>query len=213
MISVKTFVFNPFQLNTYLVSDENGAGVIIDAGNYTNAENSELFAFIESAKINIGALLLTHCHIDHILGVKAISEKFNVPVLYHEAGQFLVENAPLFGSHYGFQFGGFSSRIKNVKDSEFYDIDGLKFKVLYTPGHVDGSVCFHFEQYGKLFSGDVLFRKGIGRTDLPTGDYDILENSIRKKLYVLDSSTEVYPGHGPSTTIGFERNHNPFFQG
>ncbi len=213
MIKVKTFVFNPFQLNTYLVYNESGNGVVVDAGNYSNADDAELFAYIHSNGINIKALLLTHCHIDHILGVKSISDRFKVPTYYHHAGEFLIEGAPLFGDNYGFKFAGFTNNRVHVEDGESFEIDDLCFNAFYTPGHVDGSICYYFQSEGMLFSGDVLFRKGIGRTDLPTGDYNILEKSIRTKIYVLEDETTVFPGHGPSTTIGYEKRYNPFFQG
>lgn len=211
MLKIKTFQFNPFALNTYVVFDSTNQGIIIDAGNNNSVENSILLDFIKENQLNIQGLYLTHAHIDHILGSKFLSDYFKLGVHYHEAGNFLFKDAKSYAASLGFNYDGAPEKLISIDETGEINFGETKGVVLYTPGHVDGSVCFYFVKEAKIFVGDVLFRQGIGRTDLPTGDYDLLEKSIRKKLYILPDITEVFPGHGPSTTIGFEKKYNPFF--
>lgn len=212
MIEVKTFPFNPFAMNTYVVFDETGDGIIIDAGNSHNGEHQILLDFLKQNKINIKGLYLTHSHIDHILGIKFLSDYFKMGVHYHPAGDFLFAQANDYAESLGFSFEGMPSELIPIDENHIIKFGDSIGKVLYTPGHVDGSVCYYFEQDSKVFVGDVLFRQGIGRTDLPTGDYELLEKSIKQKLYKLPNEVTAFPGHGPTTTIGFEKKNNPFFQ-
>lgn len=213
MIKTKTFAFNPFAMNTYVLWDDNGQGLIIDAGNNTDVEHQILIDFISQNRINIIGLYLTHAHIDHILGAKFLSDYFNLPIKMHSAGAFLLNQADSYASTLGFHFPGLPSKIEFIDENYVVDLGGEYIKLLYTPGHVDGSLCYYLPDSQMVFVGDVLFRLGVGRTDLPTGDYALLEQSIRQKLYSLPNETKVFSGHGPTTSIGFEKKNNPFFQG
>lgn len=212
MLELKIFTFNPFGLNTYVLSNTEHQGIIIDAGNNDNAEHQILLDYIDQKKLQISGIYLTHAHIDHILGARFLSKHFQLGVHYHEAGRFLLDVAESSALSLGFPFSGLPDHFLSLDEGDTIDLGEDSASVLYTPGHVDGSLCFYFEKAKMLFVGDVLFRQGIGRTDLPTGNYDLLERSIREKLYTLPDETQVFPGHGPSTSIGFEKRNNPFFQ-
>jgi glyoxylase-like metal-dependent hydrolase (beta-lactamase superfamily II) len=212
MIKIKAFPFNPFAMNTYVVYDETGEGIIIDAGNYTNDETAVLLNFTTGMNISIKGVWLTHAHIDHIIGAKEISGKYGIPVFAHKDGMFLFDEAESYALSLGIAFKGIPDDIQDIDITKPVTFGNSRAIPLLTPGHVNGSICYYFQNDKVLFSGDVLFRNGIGRTDLPTGDYTTLEMSIRNKLYTLPDDVTVYPGHGPKTSIGFEKSNNPFFQ-
>ncbi len=212
MIQIKTFPFNPFAVNTYVLYDESGEGIIIDAGNYSEAEREELLNFVHKNSIEIKALYLTHAHIDHITGAAFLSEHFALPFRCHKAGEFLFSTALSYALSLGLQVKKVPHELEFIENEASIEFGNSKGIALYTPGHVDGSLCYYFEKEKLVFTGDVLFRTGIGRTDLPTGDYGLLEKSIRDVLYKLPDEVKVYPGHGPQTSIGFEKRNNPFFQ-
>ncbi len=210
MLHIKSFTFNPFEENTYLLFDETAECLIIDPGCYMQDEKDELVNFIEDKKLNPVLLLNTHCHVDHIFGNKFLFDKYGLLPQCHQAELRLMEAA----SEYSKQWGVFLE--PSPKPKVFLDENNeIKFgnqtlKILFTPGHSPGSICFYHAEEKKIISGDVLFQRSIGRTDLPMGDYDTLIESIRTKLYTLPNDVQVFPGHGPATTIGFEKMYNPF---
>lgn len=210
MIKIRPFVFNAFQVNTYLLYDHTGECVIVDAGMQDHSEENEITGFIEAGGLKPVLLLNTHTHIDHILGNAFLAGKYNLPLVAHRDSEKIMTNAPA----YAMTFGIAMNRVKNI-DRYIDDGDLIRFgdsvlETFYTPGHADGSVCFYAANEGFVITGDVLFNQSIGRTDLPTGDYDLLQKSIWEKLFTLADETVVYPGHGPETTIGFEKVNNPF---
>ena len=186
MLKIKTFSFNPFAVNTYVLWDESGDGIIIDAGNYTNEENRILLDFLDENQIKITGIYLTHNHIDHIMGIKFLADSLKLPVNTHSGGDFLFEVAAVSAASYGMDFAGIPEEIIHIEERDDFKFGVTEFRTFYTPGHVDGSLCYFFPDYKKIVVGDVLFSGSIGRTDLPTGDFDILEKSIRNKLYTLD---------------------------
>ncbi len=210
MIRVHTFVFNAFQVNTYLLINENNEGLLIDAANYSEEEDEILSHYIKTNNITLTHHLLTHAHVDHILGAKFIEERYAVKPSTHKDSMFFWDSAEEFGSVFGL------SIVKPSRPDEFFnDGDEILFgssviKILHTPGHANGSLCYYLPEEKKLFSGDVLFAESIGRTDLPTGDMPLLLSSIREKLFTLPDDTKVFPGHGEATTIGKEKRDNPF---
>jgi len=213
MLKIKTFTFNPYQENTYLLYNEFGNAIIIDPGMYGDQEELELLAFIESNNLKPKFLLNTHCHIDHVLGNSFVNEKFGLLPQFHEGELpilIAVQNyAPQMGFRY--EISPIGETFLNEGDSISLDNDELK--IILAPGHSPAHVCFHSFAQKFLIGGDVLFRNSIGRTDLPGGNHQQLLDSIKEKLYSLPDDTIVYPGHGPSTTIGFEKNSNPFIRG
>ncbi|HEY4789315.1 MAG TPA: MBL fold metallo-hydrolase [Bacteroidales bacterium] len=210
MIKIKIFVFNAFQVNTYILSDETGECIIVDAACYSNSEKNTLDQYISSQNLKPVKLVNTHCHVDHVLGMKYISDKYKINIEVHEADISLLTNAQKHGIVFGFNVEEppVVSGYLNEKSDITFGCSVLK--VLHVPGHSPGSVAFYNPDQKFVITGDVLFNGSIGRTDLPGGDYDQIMQSIYKKLMILPDETEVYPGHGPATTIHQEALNNPF---
>ncbi|MEI7595998.1 MAG: MBL fold metallo-hydrolase [Bacteroidota bacterium] len=211
MITLKTLIFNAFQVNNYLLFDETNECVIIDAANSDANEDAKLFRYIEENHLKPVCLLSTHAHVDHILGNKSIIEKYNIPYKIHLAGKSFLYSAVEHGEMFGFKVKPSPMPTDYIEDNDIIKFGNSEIKALYTPGHAEGSLCFYSEQEGFLISGDVLFHGSIGRTDLPTGDFDTLIKSIKEKILSLPNDTIVYPGHGPETTVAYEKENNPFF--
>lgn len=209
-MQLKTFIFNPFQVNTYLLWNNSGNAVIIDPANHNEEENNIIKKFCLANNIKISAIILTHAHIDHILGCNFIKNHFGAEIYLHKESNQFLQTAPSYAEMFGLTVDDLPKADKYLADNDEFEIEDIKFKVIYTPGHADGSICLYNSQQNMLFSGDVLFMQSIGRTDLPTGNHELLINNIKTKLLCLSPETEVFPGHGPSTTIIDEIRHNPF---
>ncbi len=210
MITIKRFPFNPFQINTYVLSDESGECVIIDPGMQGDAEEEAIANYISRNNLIPVMLLLTHAHIDHILGNSFITDKYNIKLTAHKDCVPFLDGAEQYASTFGLKL----EKVKTI-DNYIDEDTPIKFgdselKVLFTPGHADGSLCFYSPKDSFVITGDVLFNQSIGRTDLKTGNYDLLQKNIWEKLFTLPDDTVVYPGHGPETSIGFEKVNNPF---
>lgn len=210
MISVKQFAFNPFQENTYILSDETGECVIIDPGMSNPKEEEALTSWINNQKLKPVMLLNTHAHVDHILGNEFIHKTYQLPLQAHAEAAVILEHATTHAAALGLVLENVKSIDKFLKEGDQLSFGHSTLQVLFTPGHAAGSVCFYAPDSNFVITGDVLFYQSIGRTDLPTGDYDVLQESIWKKLFTLPETTLVYPGHGPHTTIGAEKSDNPF---
>ena len=210
MITITSFTFGPLAENTYLLHNENGELVIIDPGCYTAAERKVVSDFIADNKLSPKLLLNTHCHLDHVFGNKFIAGNWNLSPCLHAAEQPVLENAPLSGLQWGLPFDGYTGPLHFLREGDIVSLGEDTLKVIFAPGHSPGHCCFYCSGQQFLIGGDVLFRMGIGRTDLPGGDFDVLLNSIRRQLFTLPPETIVYPGHGEPTTIAFEMKHNPF---
>lgn len=209
MISIASFTFNAFQENTYVISS-GGEAVIIDPGCSNSSENNELDQYIKENNLKSVLLLNTHCHIDHVLGNDWVKNKYHLPLLIHTQEKPVLESVKVYASNYGYPTYQEATPDRFLKTGETISFGNTSCKILFLPGHSPGHVGFYFEEERKLFSGDVLFRESIGRTDLPGGDHDILIQSIQNELFALPEDIEVFPGHGPSTTIGYEKLNNPF---
>jgi len=210
MITIKRFTFNPFQENTYVLSDESKECIIIDAGMDGYREENELLTYISTNGLKPVLQVNTHCHIDHILGNSFVAKTFLVDLAAHKDGAVFIERAAGQAEMFGINLGETKSIDKFINEKTILSFGNSLLKVLLTPGHADGSLCFYSVKDKLVISGDVLFNQSIGRTDLPTGNYEVLQKSIWEKLFTLPDDTVVYPGHGPETTIGFEKLHNPF---
>ncbi len=210
MITLKKFEFNPFQVNTYVLSDETGECIIIDPGMQGYFEETEIAEYIKNHNLKPVMLLLTHAHIDHIVGNSFISDKYNLPVTAHKDCVPFLTNATDYASSFGLAMDKVVSIDNYIDESNPVKFGNSELKVLSTPGHANGSLCFYSPKDDFVITGDVLFNQSIGRTDLQTGDYDLLQNSIWEKLFTLPDETVVHPGHGPDTSIGFEKVNNPF---
>jgi hydroxyacylglutathione hydrolase len=210
MIKVKVFVFNPFQENTYLLFDETKEAVIIDPGCFSAAEENILVQFIDENGLKPVHLLNTHCHIDHILGNRFVSEKYTLKAQAHQSDEFLAKNARSHGNAFGIQINHETIIEQFIDEKDKIKFGNSVLEIVHIPGHSPGGIVFYNQVEAIMIAGDVLFNDSIGRSDLPGGDYNLLINSIKTKLFPLGDKMLVYPGHGPSTTIGKERISNPF---
>ncbi|MEQ8324795.1 MAG: MBL fold metallo-hydrolase [Vicingaceae bacterium] len=212
MTQIKKFTFNPFQENTYLLYDKSMECVVIDPGNSNAQENIEIAEFIESESLELKLVLNTHCHIDHVLGNAYFHEKYGLKPWIHEKDLVVLHALTQYGEMFGVPVNdspepqGFLNEGKSVR------FGNTELEVMHIPGHAPGHVVFINRNDNTVIGGDVLFYGSIGRTDLPYGDHETLIQSIKKKLFALSDDFEVHPGHGPKTTIGFERKNNPFLQ-
>lgn len=212
MIQLKKMVFNSFQVNTYLLFDETGECLIIDPANHDDTENKALTAQIREHNLKPVRILNTHCHIDHILGVHILMAEYDIPFNAHKEEEDILKNAPLMGDLFGFRVEPFEGLDGHIDPGEIIRFGNSELTALHVPGHSRGSLAFYAEQDAFAITGDALFAAGIGRTDLPGGDYDTLIESIGKNLFTLPHETTIWPGHGESSTIGKEIRQNPFFQ-
>lgn len=212
MLHIKSFAFNPFSENTYIVFNENKNAFIIDPGDFSEVENNILNQFIIDNELKVQNILLTHAHIDHVLGLQKAFDKYKVPILMHELEKEILDRNPMDANRFGFFFKPFEGEISYLNENEIISVDEDEFKILHVPGHSPGHIAFYSEAQKFIISGDVLFEGSIGRTDLYKGDAQELLKSIREKLFVLDDETKVYNGHGNPTTVGFEKSYNPFFK-
>jgi len=210
MIQVKKFSFNPFQVNTYVLSDESKECVIIDPGCSDEVESLQLMDYIKEEGLKPVRVLLTHTHIDHVMGCNMVEELTGLGPELHEAGMVFLDHSTQTAETYGFSLDKNPVPKAFIQEGEDIVFGNSKLEVLYTPGHANGSVCFLSREDGFVIVGDVLFHMSIGRTDFPTGDYDLLRKNIFEKLFVLPDETIVYSGHGPETSTGFEKANNPF---
>lgn len=212
MLQVKLFEFSPIQENTYVLYNEFNECVIIDPGCYFDEEKDRLVAFIEKMKLKPVLLLNTHCHLDHVFGNKFIAEKFNLTLQIHAKEKAVLDFAPASGLMYNMPFDNYVGEFIYLEEGKEISLGEDRLKILLTPGHSPGSLSFYNEKDGFVISGDALFYRSIGRTDLPGGNHEQLLKSIRDHLFTLPDETKVYSGHGPSTTIGEEKKQNPFLQ-
>jgi hydroxyacylglutathione hydrolase len=210
-MTIKTFTFNPFQENTYLVYDESGEALIIDAGCVFDAERQELKKFITDNNLTLKRIINTHLHLDHQFGNKFLFDTYDIKPEGGEEDEIQLVNVGAKARSFGFQFDEEAQQLGGyIIEKQEINVGNFSFIALHVPGHSAGSMAFYSEKESVLFSGDVLFKGSIGRSDLPGGDYATLITSITKKLLPLPDSTVVYSGHGPSTTIGYEKMYNPF---
>lgn len=210
MIKVEKFVVNPLGENSFIISDETGECIFIDPGFYYEEEFQEITDYIRNNKLKPVKITNTHCHFDHILGVEFVRKEFNIPFYAHEADEFWVERVVDQGQMFGFEINPVSPIDQFLKENEFVEFGNTKLKIIHVPGHSPGHVAFYNEPEPVLIAGDVLFYGSIGRTDLPGGNYETLISGIKNKLFPLPDNTKVYCGHGPETTLGFEKSTNPF---
>ncbi|WP_187261187.1 MBL fold metallo-hydrolase [Pontibacter beigongshangensis] len=209
-MKVTCLTFNPFQENTYLLHDDTKECIVIDPGCYEKQEQQELKQYIAEHGLKVVRLLNTHCHIDHVLGNKFVADTYGVELEIHETDLQTLRSVPVYAPSYGFPMYAEQAPGAFLKEGEPVTFGNTELQVFFTPGHAPGHVVFYSEKDKACIGGDVLFRSSIGRTDLPGGDFDTLIRSIHTKMFTLPDDVTVYPGHGPETTIGFEKKHNPF---
>ncbi len=210
MITVKTFVFNSFQENTYLLSNETKSCIIVDPGMNTSHEQTSLTEYIEQNQLKPVAMINTHCHVDHVLGCNFVKSTFEIPFIIHSDETHVLKNAVRFGEVFGLEVEAPPTPDSYLEQGDIYNLGNSIIQILHVPGHSPGSIALYIASDNLVITGDVLFKGSIGRTDLPGGDYQTLIDHIKSKLLVLPRETIAFPGHGPETTIGDEYDTNPF---
>jgi hydroxyacylglutathione hydrolase len=213
MSRIQSFTFNPFQENTYIIFDESKECIIIDPGCFEDFERKYLVEFIENNKLTPVMLINTHCHIDHILGNKFVSEKYNLPVTGHREDIYNLESLEMAGKKYGVPVEPSPAMTMFLEEGDGVKFGNTIFSILHTPGHSLGSITLYNSTESFAIVGDVIFRESIGRADLPGGDFAVLEKTIKDKIYALPDDTQLYSGHGPKTNVGYEKRNNPFVKG
>lgn len=210
MIHIETLTFNPLQENTYVVYDDAGDCLIVDPGCYEPYEQKELTDLILKKNLTVRLLVNTHGHIDHVLGNYFVKETYKVPFEIFQLDLPTLQAVGAYAPNYGFFKYTPATPDRLLKEGDTVVVGSMKFDVLFVPGHAPGHIAFINTDEKICLSGDVLFRSSIGRADLPGGNYDTLIRSIQTKLFLLPDDVVVYPGHGPTTTIQFEKKHNPY---
>lgn len=210
MLQIKNFVFNFICVNTYLLYDATKEAIIIDPGNVAPEENQQLVDFVEKEKLNVKYIVNTHPHIDHVLGNDFCRTHFGAKLLMHKAGLPIYDNSFAYCIAFGIDHDKFPPADEFIAENDVIAFGKQQLAVIYTPGHADGSICLVHPTENLIFVGDVLFEGSIGRTDLPTGNSDVLISNISNKILTLPDDMVVYCGHGNSTTIGKEKQENPY---
>ncbi|MHA7130768.1 MBL fold metallo-hydrolase [Algoriphagus namhaensis] len=210
MLKIKSFTFNPFQENTFILYDETKSGVLIDPGCADLAERRELEEFVLDEGIQLTQLLNTHCHVDHVLGNAWAKRRYGLPLSIHQNEIPVLKSVEVYAPQYGFASYESTEADHFLVENQTLAIGKENIEVLFVPGHAPGHVVFYHKESKQCICGDTLFRGSIGRTDLPGGDHHLLLQKIREVLFALPDETILYPGHGPATTVGFEKQNNPF---
>lgn len=211
MADVVKLTFNPFQENTYIVYDETKECIIFDPGCYHAHEKEELINTLQRLQLQPVRLINTHCHVDHVFGNLFISETYGLGLECHRGEVPVLEMVEQVCMMYQIPYPEKSPMPSTfIEAGDVIQFGNTSLEVRFTPGHSPASICFYNPIDQFVIAGDVLFKESVGRADLPGGDMDTLLNSIRTQLYTLDDAVIVYPGHGPHTTIGYEKRHNPF---
>lgn len=213
MSRIARFTFNPFQENTYVVFDDTKECVIFDPGCSNELEQKKLTDFIEKEGLTPVKLINTHGHIDHMMGNAFIKSRYNIPFYMHQDDLPVLRAAPQQAAMFGVKVEASPEPDHLLNEGDTLEFGNTTFDIYFTPGHSPGSISFYSEKDAYIIAGDVLFQGSIGRTDLPGGNFDTLEDSIQQKLYKLPDDTVVHSGHGPETTIGQEKKSNPFVRG
>jgi hydroxyacylglutathione hydrolase len=210
MLTIKSFTFNPVQENTYILYNDKKECCIIDPGCYFPEERDTLTLYIEEKGLKPVLLLNTHCHLDHVFGNKFVAQKWGLALHIHEKEKPVLDRAEESGIAWQMPFENYTGKLVFIREGSVIRIGEEELEIRFTPGHSPGSVSFYHEPGKFVIGGDVLFNGSVGRTDLPGGNFETLFQSIQTQLFTLPDETKVYSGHGPVTTIGFEKMNNPF---
>ena len=211
MLQIKIFPVNPLGANCYVCWEDAGkACIVADPGFYRPDEEEMVFSFLRDNGLTPDAVLLTHGHFDHAWGAAAVARRSGCPVYLSAADDPVLKGSSAMLERLQLEKAVEPFEHQDVADGQVLHLGGVDWKVITTPGHSEGSVCYYCEAWGVLLSGDTLFAGSIGRSDLPGGDYDELMKSLMDKVLPLPGDTDVLPGHGHPTTIAREAATNPF---
>lgn len=211
-MDVSRFELNPFGENTYILWHKTAKkAIVVDPGMMRDDERDLIVDFLDRHELTLQAVILTHLHIDHVTGAKWLADKYGVKILANKGDELLASSLPLQAQLFGLKIDVPSFKIDQaLKDGDKLMLGDEKIVVIATPGHSPGGICLYMPDSATVISGDTLFEGSIGRTDLPGGNFDRLISSIKTKLLTLPDDTVVAPGHGYTTTIGAEKQNNPF---
>ena len=212
MIHIKQFTFNPVRENTYVLFDETGECVIIDPGMYDASEQNTLVNFIRCENLKPVLLLNTHCHYDHVFGNKFVFDNWGLKPQFHQGELYILQAIPGYLPQMGLQYELSPEPEVFLPETGSVTFGNSRLELIFAPGHSPAHLCFYAAADNFLVGGDVLFYSSIGRTDLPGGNHLQLIQSIKNNLFILPDDCAVHPGHGQSTSIGFEKLHNPYLQ-
>lgn len=210
MIEIKMFTFNPVRENTYILFDDTKQCVIIDPGMYDGEEQDEFISFIKGAGLTPVLLLNTHCHYDHVFGNKFVFDNWGLKPQFNKGELYVLEAISSYLPAMGLRYELSPKPEVFLPETGEVSFGDSILELIFAPGHSPAHLCFYAREDNFLIGGDVLFYNSIGRTDLPGGSYTQLISSIKNNLFTLPDDCVVYPGHGPSTTIGYEKLNNPF---
>jgi len=210
MLYTQSFVFNPFQENTYVIYNDKKQCWIVDPGMHNEIEITHFFNYINDNKLIPQAIINTHTHLDHIFGVAAVKDKYNIPFGIHEKDLPVLNGASGSAMLFGFDFKKAPEPDFYIDEHKMLQIGEDELEIRFVPGHSPGSITFYYAEGKWAIAGDALFSGSIGRTDLPGGNHNQLITSIKSQLFTLPGDTTIFSGHGPSTTIGIEQKTNPF---
>lgn len=213
MLQIAAFTFNPFQENTYILINENKECWIVDPGMMGADEDKVMFTFIDENGLKPQQIINTHAHIDHVLGIDALKQKYKITFGMHSLEQPVLANAKGSAMLFGIPLGATPVADFFIEENKSLQLGTDTVEVRLAPGHSPGSIVFYYEPGQWVIGGDVLFNGSVGRTDLPGGSHETLMQSITQQMYTLPDATKVYSGHGPATTIGQEKKTNPFIRG
>ena len=211
-LQLGSFTVNPFAENTYVI-DNGEAAILFDPGFFNESDFSEFKNYLNTRELTLENIVLTHGHIDHVLGLNRVKQAYDVPAYMHEADQTFIDKVEQQGMMFGVRIQPIDIEFLPLRENANLKIGSFEFDARHVPGHAPGHFIFYAADAGFVIAGDTLFRESIGRTDLFQGDFELLSSSIKSKMYSLPEETVVYPGHGPETTIGHEMKHNPFVRG
>lgn len=212
MLTIQPFCFNAFQENTYVLYNEQKEAIIVDPGCYLKQEQETLSNFIKDNGLTPKVLLNTHCHLDHVFGNNYVCELYGLTALIHPNEQIILDRLPEAAARWGVATDAFRGTVKYINQDEIIEFGNDSFKVLATPGHSPGSVCFYNEAQAFLLGGDLIFKDGVGRTDLPGSNPQDLIKSITSQIFPLPDAVTIYSGHGEPTTWGREKANNPYIR-
>lgn len=209
-MELKTFHFNPLMENTYIVSDETGEAVIIDPGNCRGYEDAQIQEYVASKNLKVKYIINTHPHLDHIAGNPWCKQEFGAELLMHEGAMREYNRAYAYAAVFGFEQQQMPAPDRFLQEGDEVAFGRQKLQVFYTPGHCEGSICLYNAENKVIFTGDVIFERCVGRSDLPTGNEAVLQQSIREKILTLPDDVAILSGHGDATSVGQERVGNTY---
>lgn len=204
-MNIETLTVGPLGVNCYILYDESGSGIVIDPGD----EGENIMAAVDRLGLKLTHIVNTHGHFDHIGANGYLKEKSEAKLLVHSADAEMLQHADMAAARFGLTADPSPEPDTLLADGDVIESGDMKLTVIHTPGHSPGGISLHSGPH--LVTGDTLFAGSIGRTDLPGGSMDQLIESVRSRIFTLGDDVRIYPGHGPSSTVGFEREHNPFF--